>query len=114
MAACLFCRVGAGEIPSSPVYRDDQFYAFHDIDPKAPVHVLVIPLAHHANVADLTAADETQAGELLRLAAKVAADLGLDERGYRVVINTGSAGGQSVDHVHAHVLGGRQMKWPPG
>lgn len=108
---CIFCSIAAGDIPASIAYESDRVLAFHDIDPKAPVHLVVITRAHHANVAELTGADTTLGGELL----KVAADLGAAHHGgFRLVANTGPDGGQSVDHVHVHVLAGRGLGWPPG
>lgn len=108
---CIFCSIATGEIPASIVYEDDGIVAFHDIDPKAPVHIIVIPRVHHVDIDVLTRADATLAGELLRVAASLgAANLG----GFRLVMNTGPDGGQSVDHVHAHVLAGRGLGWPPG
>ena len=114
MADCLFCKVVAGEIPAKIVKRSDEAVAFHDIDPRAPVHVLVIPTRHLAAVRDAGAADAARLGRLLIFAAEVARELGLDARGYRIVTNTGPDAGQSVDHLHFHVLGGRKMTWPPG
>ena len=114
MADCLFCKVVAGEIPAKVVKRSDEAVAFHDIDPRAPVHVLVIPTRHLAAVRDAGAADAPLLGRLLIFAAEVARELGLDTRGYRIVTNTGPDAGQSVDHLHFHVLGGRKMTWPPG
>lgn len=111
---CLFCAIVAGDIPADIVHSDEEFVAFRDIQPQAPVHVLVIPRDHFATAADLTAADPAAAGRLLRAAAAVAEFTGVSDAGYRIVLNTGPDGGQSVDHVHAHVLGGRQMGWPPG
>lgn len=115
MADCLFCRIVAGEIPARIVKRSADAMAFHDIDAKAPVHVLVIPTRHVAAARNAAGADgEALLGRLLALATEVAAELGLDERGYRIVTNTGPDAGQSVDHLHFHVLGGRKMTWPPG
>jgi histidine triad (HIT) family protein len=111
-ADCLFCRIAKGEIPARKVAGDDRFLAFHDIDPKAPTHVLVIPLAHVASLD--SAADAAMLGGLLAFVRQVARDLGVAESGYRTVINTHRDGGQAVDHLHAHVLGGRRMSWPPG
>lgn len=113
MSDCLFCRIVADEIPADVVLRRDDVLAFRDINPQAPVHVLVIPAAHYADVAELAAADPELAGRLLQAAAEVATAQGLDS-GYRVVLNTGADAGQSVFHVHAHVLGGRSLTWPPG
>ncbi|MEY4135911.1 MAG: hypothetical protein RL205_39 [Actinomycetota bacterium] len=112
MSDCLFCRIVAGEIPADIVLRTDDFVAFRDIAPQAPVHVLVIPAAHHANAGELAQADPLLAGRLMATAQEVAAAEGLDD--YRLVFNTGADAGQSVFHVHGHVLGGRAMTWPPG
>lgn len=111
-ADCLFCRIVDGAIPATIVARNDHALAFRDIDPKAPTHVLVIPAQHVASLAEAT--DAAQLGALLSLAAEVARLEGVAESGYRVVANTGSDGGQSVSHLHLHVLGGRAMGWPPG
>jgi histidine triad (HIT) family protein len=112
-ADCLFCRVVAGEIPATLVRDSERVLAFRDISPQAPSHVVVIPKAHHSDVAALAAADPVLAGELLATVGEVAATEGLGD-GYRVVFNTGAQGGQTVFHVHAHLLGGRAMTWPPG
>jgi histidine triad (HIT) family protein len=115
MADCLFCKVVAGDIPANIVKRSADALAFRDIDPKAPVHVLVIPTKHVAAVRDSKGPDgERTLGRLLAFVAEVASELGLDAGGYRVVTNTGKHAGQSVDHLHFHVLGGRRMTWPPG
>ncbi len=115
MADCLFCRIVAGEIPAKVIARTEDAVAFHDVDPKAPVHVLVIPTRHVPAVREASGADgERLLGNLLALSARVATDLGLDAGGYRIVTNTGPDAGQSVDHLHLHVLGGRSLKWPPG
>ena len=111
--SCLFCKIIDGSIPSTAVYQDDDCYAFADIDPKAPVHVLIVPRTHIASLAEATAADAPLLGRLLEVAARIARDKGLG-KGYRVVANTGPDGGQSVDHLHLHLLGGRSMAWPPG
>ena len=110
---CLFCRIVAGEIPATTVLDTEHVLAFRDINPQAPVHVVVIPKAHHLDVAALSAADPALAGEVLAAASAVAAQEGLGD-GFRVVFNTGADGGQTVFHVHAHVLGGRGLGWPPG
>lgn len=112
MSECLFCKIAAGEIPAQVVFSDEAYVAFRDIDPQAPHHVLVIPRAHVANVADYARADAAGAGALLATAASVAEELGLSD--YRLVTNTGPESGQSVFHLHVHVLGGRPMRWPPG
>jgi len=115
MADCLFCRIVAGEIPAKVAKRTADAVAFHDIDPKAPVHVLVIPTKHVAAARGATGPDgEALLGRLLAFSAEVAAELGLDAKGYRIVTNTGPDAGQSVDHLHFHVLGGRKLTWPPG
>lgn len=113
MSECLFCRIVEGEVPADIVLRTDRIVAFRDINPQAPVHVLVIPTAHYANAAEIAAADPALAGELLAAAAQVAEAEGLSG-GYRIVLNTGADAGQTVFHVHAHVLGGRDLLWPPG
>lgn len=110
--SCLFCKIVAGEIPSAKVADSDTCYAFRDINPQAPTHVLVIPKAHVESLNDLD--DPKLAADLFALARTVAAQEGLAEPGYRVAINTNKNGGQMVYHLHLHVLGGRQMKWPPG
>lgn len=113
MSECLFCRIVAGEIPATVVLDTDEVLAFRDISPAAPTHVVVVPKAHHVDVVALTVADPDLAGRLLSAGAAVAAQEGLDD-GFRLVLNTGSDGGQTVFHVHLHVLGGRLMTWPPG
>jgi histidine triad (HIT) family protein len=109
---CLFCRIASGEIPSTKVTETETMLAFRDIDPKAPTHILVIPRSHLASLAE--AGDSAMLGELLAFAASVARSEGLERNGYRVVTNVGRDGGQSVDHLHLHVMGGRPMSWPPG
>ena len=109
---CLFCRIAAGEVAATLVRETERLVAFRDIDPKAPTHVLVVPRAHHAAVGDLAAADPQTLAELVREAAAVAADDGHED--FRLVFNTGAGAGQSVFHVHAHVLAGRPLSWPPG
>ena len=111
---CLFCRIVAGEIPSDLIYKDERAIAFRDINPQAPVHVLVIPRDHTESLDEASQKDEAMLGHLLRVAARVANEQGLSESGYRTVINTGAGAGQSVFHLHVHVLGGRALGWPPG
>jgi histidine triad (HIT) family protein len=116
---CLFCRMVAGEVPADVVHRTDRVLAFRDINPQAPTHVLVIPTEHHANAAAVAAADAALLGELVSAAHAVAQQEGLvtgdgAEPGYRIVTNTGPQAGQSVHHLHLHVLGGRNLGWPPG
>ena len=112
MADCLFCRVLKKEIPSKPVYEDESVYAFHDINPQAPTHILIIPKKHVAGVRELTAEDEKAAGRLIIQAKRIADSLKLTS--YRLVFNSGAEAGQSVFHLHLHLLGGRRMSWPPG
>lgn len=111
---CLFCRVVSKEIPGDFVRQDDLSIVIRDINPQAPTHLLVIPLAHIESLDEATRKDEALLGHLLRVAARVANAEGLGETGYRTVINTGAGAGQSVFHLHVHVLGGRSMNWPPG
>lgn len=111
---CLFCRIVAGEIPARFVHRDDVVVAFHDVNPQAPVHVLVVPVRHIASAADLTQEDGGLLGHLFAVAANQARELGVVDSGYRMVVNTGYDGGQTIDHVHIHLLGGRPLSWPPG
>jgi histidine triad (HIT) family protein len=111
---CLFCAVVAGEIPATLVGETDRVLAFRDINPQAPTHVLVIPKVHYPNVAALAAADDGLLGELITQAHQVAVAEGVSDTGYRVVFNTGEQAGQTVPHVHAHLLGGRSLTWPPG
>ena len=112
--ACLFCQIVAREIPASIVYEDDRVLAFNDINPQAPTHVLVIPKRHIESLNELTPADDQIVGEITRRAAAIAAERAVAASGYRTVFNTNRDGGQTVSHVHLHLLGGRSMKWPPG
>jgi len=109
--ACLFCKIVAGEIPATKVYEDDDTLAFADLNPQAPVHVLVVPKGHFADIVELSR-DAAAGGALLKAIRETAETSGLRE--FRTVFNTGEAAGQTVFHVHAHVLGGRRMEWPPG
>lgn len=111
---CLFCRIVAGELSADILHQDERSVAFRDTNPQAPVHVLVIPVEHIDSLDYATQRDEATLGHLLRVAARVANEQGLTESGYRTVINTGAGVGQSVFHLHVHVLGGRGMSWPPG
>lgn len=110
---CIFCKIVAGTIPSKKVREDESVFAFHDIEPKAPTHILIIPKKHIGSLAHIGPGDEAVLGHLLASAAAIAREQGL-ANGYRVVISTGPEGGQTVDHLHLHLLGGRQMHWPPG
>jgi histidine triad (HIT) family protein len=111
---CLFCKIATKEIPSKTVFEDDVLYAFHDVKPGAPVHVLVVPKKHIVGLAEATPEDQAVLGKLLLSAKRVADATGIAESGFRVVFNVGPDAGQSVFHVHMHVLGGRQLAWPPG
>lgn len=112
MEECIFCKMGRGEIKCNKVYEDDTFLAFRDINPQAPVHILIIPKRHIAKLHDTE--DISLLGELLKIAYNLARDEGIRDSGYRIVINTNRNAGQSVDHLHLHLLGGRIMQWPPG
>ena len=111
---CIFCKILAGDIPSDRVFEDETCIAFRDIQPQAPVHVLVIPREHVARVSDLTPEHEALVGHLMVVAGEIARAEGVAESGYRLVTNCGPHGQQAVDHLHIHLLGGRQMTWPPG
>lgn len=109
---CVFCKIAAGEIPTEAIYEDENLIAFNDLDPQAPIHFLVIPKKHITSLATLDEADSALISQIMLTIAKLAKDKGLE--GYRVVINIGEEGGQSVPHLHFHVLGGRSFNWPPG
>ncbi len=112
--ACLFCEIAESRIPAKVVAKDDQLVAFHDVKPQAPTHVLVIPRRHIESLADLGPGDDGLVGRLVRKARDIANELGLGERGYRLVFNCGDDAGYSVYHIHLHLLGGRSLGWPPG
>jgi len=114
MSDCIFCKIIKGEIPSKKIYEDDEMLAFHDITPMAPVHFLLIPKKHIKSLLHLEAQDAALAGRLLNKAQNLAKELGCEENGARFVINAGRDGGQTVDHLHIHILGGRALGWPPG
>ncbi len=114
MIDCTFCRIIAHELDGEFVYEDDEIVAFHDINPQAPVHVLIVPKKHIRSLNELTPEDVPIVGKMALVAQKVARDLGVAERGYRLVWNTGEDAGQWIYHVHVHLLGGRKMTWPPG
>lgn len=114
MSQCIFCKIVAGEIPSTKVHEDDQVLAFRDLHPQAPTHILIIPKRHIATLNDLQEGDEALVGRIFLVAKQLAAQEGLAEAGYRTVFNCNKAGGQEVYHIHLHLLGGRQMTWPPG
>lgn len=110
---CVFCKIANREIPCKKAYEDDRVLAFYDLDPQAPVHILIIPKEHIQSVEEITAENSAIVGHIFEVAAKLAKENGLNE-GFRVVSNVGKDGGQSVPHLHFHLLGGRSMKWPPG
>lgn len=114
MTDCLFCRIVAGEIPSTQVHEDDEVLAIRDIAPRAPTHILILPRRHIASALDLTDADGPLLGRMFAAAADIARAEGIAEAGYRLVSNVGRWGGQSVDHLHLHLMGGRAFEWPPG
>lgn len=111
---CLFCSIIAGENPAEIIYQDELSIAFRDINPQAPTHILIVPREHLESLDDASQRDEALLGHLLRVAARIANEQGLSESGYRTVINTGAGAGQSVLHLHVHLLGGRDLNWPPG
>ena len=111
---CLFCKIISGDIPGSIVYEDDRVIAFDDIRPQAPTHVLVVPKRHIESLNELQLGDDQIVGELVRRAAAIAKERGVSASGFRAVFNTNRDGGQTVFHIHLHVLGGRSMQWPPG
>lgn len=114
MDNCLFCKIVAGEIPSEKVYEDELVLAFGDIDPKAPVHVLIIPKKHFSSIMEMRGDEMKYLDAMAKAAQKIAQEKGLDDTGFRLVINTGEDGGQTVPHLHMHLLGGRALGWPPG
>jgi histidine triad (HIT) family protein len=114
MNDCLFCRISAKKIPADIIYEDSEAVAFNDINPKAPVHVLIVPKKHISTSLDITDEDNVLVGHLFRLAGQIAKEKGIAERGFRLVMNTNTDAGQTVFHIHLHLLGGRQMHWPPG
>ena len=114
MPDCLFCKIVAREIPASIVYEDDRVLAFNDINPQGPTHVLVVPKRHIATLNDLAAGDDPIVGEMVRRAAAIAKDRGIEAGGFRTVFNTNKDAGQTVFHIHLHLIGGRNLAWPPG
>lgn len=114
MSDCLFCGIVDGRVKANLVHQDDAVVAFKDISPKAPVHILIIPRKHLVSVSDIAETDRALVGQIFQVAAKLAREHGIADRGYRVVVNSGADAGQSVFHLHYHLLGGRQMTWPPG
>ena len=114
MADCLFCGIAAGTIKANLIYQDDAVLAFTDIAPKAPVHILIIPRKHIGSVLDIEAIDSGVIGRIFEVAGRLAREQGIADRGFRLVVNSGRDAGQTVFHLHYHLLGGRQMNWPPG
>ena len=114
MSDCLFCKILDGEIPCDRVYEDDHVIAFRDMNPQAPTHILVIPRKHIPTVNDLTADDKNIVGEMMLAAQAIAKQEGIEESGYRLIMNCNEGAGQTVFHIHLHILGGRRMNWPPG
>ncbi|WP_026038515.1 histidine triad nucleotide-binding protein [Clostridium arbusti] len=114
MEDCIFCKIVKGEIPCDKVYEDEKVLSFKDISPEAPVHVLIIPKKHITSINGLKKEDEELIGYIYNIGAKIAKELGVAEDGYRIVSNCGEDGGQTVPHIHFHLLGGRKLNWPPG
>jgi len=114
MAECLFCRIASGELEAAIVHQDDRVVAFRDTNPQAPVHILIIPRKHISSLNETSEEEEATFGHIVRIAAEIASEEGVADSGYRLVANCGAAAGQSVDHVHFHLLGGRSLGWPPG
>ena len=112
--SCLFCKIAAGDIPADKIFEDNEVVAFRDINPAAPTHVLIIPKKHIATMNDAVAEDQSLLGKMMLVAKDIAAHEGVDKDGFRFAPNTNSHGGQSVHHIHLHLLAGRQMQWPPG
>ncbi len=111
---CIFCKIGRGEMKTDLLYESEEILAFNDINPQAPVHILIIPKRHIPKLQNLEKSDTPLVGEMVHIATQLAHQQGLEKKGYRLVINCGKHGGQEVDHLHLHLLGGRQMQWPPG
>ncbi len=114
MSDCLFCKIAAGEIPSTKVYEDDEIYAFKDIAPQAPEHIVLIPKKHISSTNEITSENSAVIGKIFEVAAGIAKEKGFAEKGYRIVNNCGEDGGQTVGHLHFHLLAGRNLGWPPG
>ena len=114
MSECIFCKIAAKKIPAKIIYEDDLALAFEDINPQAPVHTLIIPKKHISTALDITEGDHALIGHLFHVAAKISNDKGIAEKGFRLVMNTNADAGQTVFHIHLHLLGGRSMHWPPG
>lgn len=111
---CIFCKIASHEISTDAVYEDEEVIAFKDINAQAPVHLLIVPKKHIKSIMEITDEDKNLVSKIVKVAKELAQEKGLDSKGFRLVINTGDDGGQSVEHLHVHLLGGRPMKWPPG
>lgn len=111
---CIFCKVAAHDVPARTVFENERLIAFHDLFPQAPTHILIIPKTHYTTLNDVPASDSALLGEMMSTATQIAREIGVDESGYRVVMNCNKDGGQSVYHIHLHLLAGRQLGWPPG
>ena len=114
MNDCIFCKIANGEIPTDKIYEDEKVVAFYDIDPQSPVHFLVVPKEHISSIKEIDESNVSIISHIFLVIKKIATDNGLDEKGYRIVNNCGEYGGQTVDHLHFHILGGRELLWPPG
>jgi histidine triad (HIT) family protein len=114
MADCVFCRIASGEIPANIVYKDEDTVAFYDINPQGPVHLMIIPVEHIPGIGEAEDRHQGLVGKLMLVAARLAREEGVADSGYRLVVNQGLEAGQSVDHLHVHLIGGRRMHWPPG
>ncbi|MGL5615397.1 MAG: histidine triad nucleotide-binding protein [Sarcina sp.] len=114
MSDCIFCKIAKGEIPSKKVYEDDKVLAFYDIEPAAPVHVLIIPKSHIGSINEITNENSSIVAHIFEVINKIVIELNINETGYRVISNCGEQGGQTVGHLHFHLLGGRNLAWPPG
>lgn len=115
MSDCIFCKIANGEIPSQFIYEDETVVAFRDLNPQAPEHILIVPKKHVAKIIDFTAEDKSLAAHIfVDVVPEVSKKIGVDKSGFRIVVNTGEEGGQTVGHLHVHLLGGRKMTWPPG
>ncbi|GEM_PF-321307 len=114
MQSCIFCKIVNGEISSRKVYEDEKVLAFHDINPQAPIHILVIPKKHIMTIREVNEDDKDLLFSIIKTCNKIADDMGIGEKGFRIVVNTNPYGGQTVYHLHFHLIGGRQMRWPPG
>ncbi len=114
MSDCIFCKIANGEIPTKYVYQDDKVAAFNDLNPQAPVHILIVPKQHISSALELNDENSDVVGHIFKVASKIARDMGFDEKGFRLVNNCGEDGGQTVNHMHFHLLAGRNLGWPPG